>query len=134
MLLSNQEHRHLAGIFDSVHEIETSWTSLAVAGRKRLAAGASFPVALEFVRAREAELARQVDRDVQELAASGLAPTPLVDGNDLIDAGMRPGPRFKSILDAIYDAQLEGRVADHASAMELAHKVASEEAGEGSSG
>ena len=45
-------------------------------------------------------------------------PTPLLTGDDLIALGYLPGPRFKEILDAVWDAQLEGavRTADDAGA------------------
>ena len=35
----------------------------------------------------------------------------LVTGRDLIAAGYLPGPRFKAMLEAVDDAQLEGRIA-----------------------
>ncbi|HSY69342.1 MAG TPA: CCA tRNA nucleotidyltransferase [Edaphobacter sp.] len=38
-----------------------------------------------------------------------MRPKLLVTGRDLIDAGFRPGPEFKAMLDAAEDAQLEGR-------------------------
>jgi len=38
----------------------------------------------------------------------GLRPAPLLSGKDLIAAGYAPGPRFKEILTAVEDAQLEG--------------------------
>jgi poly(A) polymerase len=47
-----------------------------------------------------------------------IRPKPLVTGNDLIAAGYRPGPRFKDILAAVEDAQLEGRFRDKAEAMQ----------------
>ena len=39
--------------------------------------------------------------------------------DDLIDAGYSPGPRFKEILAAIEDGQLEGRLRDRDAAMEF---------------
>jgi poly(A) polymerase len=48
-----------------------------------------------------------------------MRPRPLVSGDDLIAAGYAPGPRFKEILGAIEDAQLEGRVATQEAAMEM---------------
>jgi poly(A) polymerase len=39
-----------------------------------------------------------------------MRPAPLVTGNDLIAAGYVPGPRFKEILSAVEDGQLEGRL------------------------
>jgi len=46
-------------------------------------------------------------------------PHPLITGQDLINAGYEPGPRFKEILATVEDAQLEGRLASHESAMEF---------------
>jgi poly(A) polymerase len=40
---------------------------------------------------------------------AALRPTPLITGDDLIAAGYEPGPRFKEILSAVEDGQLEGR-------------------------
>ena len=37
-------------------------------------------------------------------------PAPLLSGNDLIAAGWQPGPHFKTALEAVEDAQLEGRL------------------------
>jgi poly(A) polymerase len=39
-----------------------------------------------------------------------IRPEPLMTGADLIAMGYAPGPRFKEILSAVEDAQLEGRV------------------------
>jgi poly(A) polymerase len=37
-----------------------------------------------------------------------IRPAPLITGNDLIQHGWKPGPQFKTILQAVEDAQLEG--------------------------
>jgi hypothetical protein len=47
-----------------------------------------------------------------------------VDGDALIALGFTPGPRFATILTAVYDAQLEGRVRDTAQAEALARSLA----------
>ena len=39
-----------------------------------------------------------------------IRPAPLLSGNDLIAAGWRPGPHFRTALEAVEDAQLEGTV------------------------
>ena len=52
-----------------------------------------------------------------EFQAEPLVPPPLLTGHDLIAAGLRPGPRFKQILDAAQTEQLEGRLADRAAAL-----------------
>ncbi|MGA2964574.1 MAG: CCA tRNA nucleotidyltransferase [Terriglobales bacterium] len=55
----------------------------------------------------------------QSMPPEAIRPTPLITGQDLIAAGYQPGPRFKEILTAIEDAQLEGRVATRAQAMDV---------------
>jgi poly(A) polymerase len=55
---------------------------------------------------------------LQSIPPEAIRPTPLITGQDLIEAGYAPGPRFKEILSAIEDAQLEGRIATHAAALE----------------
>ena len=53
------------------------------------------------------------------LSPEAIRPQPLVTGQDLIEAGYEPGPRFKDILGTVEDAQLEGRLASHEEAMDL---------------
>ena len=48
-----------------------------------------------------------------------MRPRPLVTGNDLIAVGYKPGPRFKEILSAVEDAQLEGELANKEAAMKF---------------
>jgi poly(A) polymerase len=53
------------------------------------------------------------------LPPEAIRPNPLVTGADLIGAGYEPGPRFKEILSAVEDAQLEARVTTHEEAMKM---------------
>ncbi|MBZ5705760.1 MAG: CCA tRNA nucleotidyltransferase [Acidobacteriia bacterium] len=46
-----------------------------------------------------------------------MRPIPLITGDDLIAAGYKPGPRFKEILSAVEDAQLEGQLQTRDQAM-----------------
>ena len=52
-----------------------------------------------------------------EWPAELIWPAPLVTGNDLIEKGLSPGPRFKEILTRVEDEQLEGRLTTHEEAM-----------------
>jgi len=61
--------------------------------------------------------------DLAELAKGDVAPVPLVTGDDLTAAGFQPGPEYKRILDAIYDAQLEERISSKEEAMNLARQL-----------
>jgi poly(A) polymerase len=60
---------------------------------------------------RRLELYEFAKKQFEELGAEGVRPQLLVTGEDLIRAGYRPGPRFKEMLVAAEDAQLEGRIA-----------------------
>ena len=44
------------------------------------------------------------------IPAEKMRPEPLITGDDLIAAGYAPGPRFKEILSAVEDGQLEGKL------------------------
>ena len=51
-----------------------------------------------------------------------MRPVPLVSGDDLIAAGHAPGPKFREILEAVEDAQLEGRLGSKESALEFVRR------------
>jgi tRNA nucleotidyltransferase/poly(A) polymerase len=68
--------------------------------------------------------AAQLRPVLDELARHEVAPAPLVTGDDLVAAGLSPGPAFKRILDQVYDEQLEGRLRTKPSAMETALRLA----------
>jgi len=57
-------------------------------------------------------------QQLQSMPPKAIRPTPLITGGDLIEAGYAPGPRFKQMLAAVEDAQLEGRLASRAAALE----------------
>jgi len=59
---------------------------------------------------------------LRSLPPEAIRPQPLVTGRDLIEAGYEPGPRFKEILSAVEDAQLEGRLTAPESAMEFVRR------------
>ena len=52
----------------------------------------------------------RVRAKLAEFPAEAIRPKPLVNGDDLIRMGYRPGPQFKDILRAVEDAQLEGQI------------------------
>ena len=54
-----------------------------------------------------------------QLPAETLDPPPLVDGSDLIDHGIQPGPQFAGLLERLRDAQLAGDISDRQQALEL---------------
>lgn len=93
---------------------------------KRLLGDSRFPALLELHRADS--LGSHGDLDAyqfcverrQELAVEHgetLQPAPLATGDDLIGLGLKPGPRFREILDALHDEQLEGVIRTREEAM-----------------
>ncbi len=53
------------------------------------------------------------------LTPEELNPLPLITGDDLKQLGLEPGPRYKKILDAVRETQLEGTITTRAQALEL---------------
>src|SRR6202166_852678 len=59
---------------------------------------------------------------LRSLPPEAIRPVPLITGRDLIEAGYDPGPRFKQVLTAVEDAQLEGRLTSREAAMEYVRR------------
>src|SRR6266700_3253312 len=57
-----------------------------------------------------------------EIPVEKMRPSPLVTGHDLIAEGHVPGPRFREILSAVEDAQLEGRLPSREAALEFVRR------------
>jgi len=49
---------------------------------------------------------------VRSLDVEKKAPDPILMGRHLIDLGLEPSPKFKIILDAVYEMQLDGEIVD----------------------
>jgi poly(A) polymerase len=59
---------------------------------------------------------------MRETPPQQIRPASLVNGDDLIAAGYAPGPKFREILEAVEDAQLEGRLQSHDAALEYVRR------------
>lgn len=110
--LSNADRDGMRSIFECLERFELHWDDLSEAGRKRLASRQWSGEALMLLDAMDSHRAATIHSEIERLRArfGGLEPVPLVDGADLIELGISPGPAYKTILDAVYDEQLEGRV------------------------
>ena len=64
-----------------------------------------------------------VHKFIAETPPGQVRPPKLVTGDDLNAMGLRPGPRYKEILLAVEEAQLEGRLMDRESALEFARSI-----------
>ena len=56
-------------------------------------------------------------RELQAAHGEQMQPKPLATGDDLIALGLEPGPRFKDLLEALHDEQLEGRITSREEAL-----------------
>ncbi len=61
-------------------------------------------------------------REKLSLPAAELNPPPFLTGDDLKRVGISPGPAYRTILEAVRDAQLEGRITSREEALALAKK------------
>ncbi len=63
-----------------------------------------------------------IQRKQQEIPPEKMRPTVLVTGDDLIEQGHVPGPKFREILEAVEDAQLEGRFNSRDAALDFVRR------------
>lgn len=128
--LTNEEQAAIRQTLGTLGELESTFMAMPEAKQKRIAARWKFPQAARLTAIRNAVLGERVAHRAAELAArfGGVAPDPLITGDDLILMGMKPGPVFKALLEQLYDAQLEGRVTSVAEARATAERAAAGEA------
>lgn len=58
----------------------------------------------------------------RELAVEEKAPQPILMGRHLIELGLKPAPKFKEILDSVYEMQLDGQITNLEEAIAEAKK------------
>lgn len=64
-----------------------------------------------------------IKEQLSQLQEDELRPPRLLTGDDLIEAGYRPGPQFGPALEAVETAQLEGEISTRAEALKLVQSV-----------
>ena len=70
-----------------------------------------------------------VRRFLAETPPEAVRPVRLVNGDDLKQMGLPPGPGYRRILDAVEEAQLEGRVTTRDQALQFVRQVSDQAAG-----
>lgn len=120
--ISNEEADAFAGTLDLWGLLQDR--QARVAQLKRFLAGPQSASARRMLEALRFDptLRPRIDWLAGQFAAledQDVAPPPFVTGDDLVALGLVPGPPFKRILDDVYDAQLEGRVATPDQAMAM---------------
>jgi len=129
LMLSNEDRDALRDALLTLPRV-VMWSDLNIAQRKRLLAREDWPRLRQLLDAvlvlcPHSDFDREAfAKDVEALFADGVAPTPLISGDDLIVEGLRPGPMFKHVLDHVYDAQLSGEIHTREQAVALAKRMA----------
>lgn len=105
------------------HMVFKDVPNMRVAKLKRFMARPTFSDELELHRVDCASSHAMMDnyefllKKKEEFANEPIIPPPLVTGDDLIALGMRPGPKFGEILEAVETLQLEGALKDREEAL-----------------
>nr|MDQ2867309.1 HD domain-containing protein [Verrucomicrobiota bacterium] len=105
------------------HMVFKDVPNMRVAKLKRFMARPTFEEELELHRVDCASSHAMLDnyeflqRKKEEFASEPIIPPPLVRGDDLIALGMKPGPRFGEILEAVETRQLEGALTSREEAL-----------------
>ena len=106
------------------HMVFKDAPNMRVAKLKRFMARSTFDEELELHRVDCESSHRMLDnyefllRKREEFANEPIIPPPLVRGDDLIALGLKPGPKFGQILEAIETRQLEGTLRTREEALE----------------
>src|SRR3989440_4947199 len=106
------------------HMVFKDVPNMRVARLKRFMARPTFDDELELHRVDCASSHAMLDnyeflvKKKEEFANEPIIPPPLVRGDDLIAMGLKPGPMFKEILEAVETRQLEGGLKDREEALE----------------
>ena len=122
--LSNEETEHVCALvanhmrFGDVRKMKTSTL-------KRFLRLPKFEEHLELHRLdclgshRDLSLYEFAKEKLHTMPKDQVRPKPLLTGDDLIKAGYKPGPEFKTMLTAVEDAQLEGSIATKEEALAM---------------
>ncbi|WP_435022118.1 CCA tRNA nucleotidyltransferase [Tundrisphaera sp. TA3] len=121
--LANAEREHIAWLVE-YHQYLGQATQLREAKLKRILSAPGIADLLALHRADALAStgdASQVDyceAYLRDQPTGPINPAPLLSGHDLARHGLRPGPRFKTILELAYEAQLERTIHSKRDALE----------------
>ena len=122
--ISNDESEELSEILESIAPLLSEAEPTLARKRRFLAkpTATSSRLLLDAIAAthRHTQRIDSLQREFAVLETQDNAPVPLITGDDLTSAGLSPGPLFKRLLDAVYDAQLENRVTTKEQALAMA--------------
>jgi poly(A) polymerase len=128
--LSNDERERIEWLVEK-HQILSDARQMRPSKLKTLLIHPGILELLELHRADALASGRGIDHVeyceqlLREWTKDDLDPPPILTGEDLIDAGLKPGPIFKKLLDAVREAQLDGTIHTKEEAWQLVERVQS---------
>ena len=123
--LSNEETDRIVWLVTHQYDLDDA-KNLSLAALKRCLAHPLHAGLIQLLEARRRARSESLEsvefcRDfLSSTPPDVVDPVPLVTGDDLIAIGLRPGPRFKSVLEIVRDAQLNLEIEDRSQALEMA--------------
>ena len=125
---SNHETDHVAWLLAHRHDLRDA-SSISLAQLKRLMAHPLIGDLLALYRSetlvQNADMSSVIfcEEFLRSTPADEINPTPLITGHDLVASGLKPGKRFKRVLESVRDAQLNNEISTKSEAMNLAQKL-----------
>ncbi|MHB1422416.1 MAG: CCA tRNA nucleotidyltransferase [Gemmataceae bacterium] len=129
--LSNDEQKRIEWLVEK-HQILSDSRQMRPSKLKTLLIHPGIRELLELHRADAVAAGRGMDHVeyceqlLREWTKEDLDPPPLLTGDDLIQAGYKPGPLFKKLLDAVREAQLDGTIRTTEEAWALVERLLAE--------
>ena len=120
LVLSNAVRDAACGVLNTLDALDC-WHAMNVAERRRCAGRAAFTAAvcLHAVDCPGQAPSIRLAADAWAALDEGILPRRLLDGHALLDAGVPAGAGLGVLMEAIYDAQLEGTVHTRDTALKL---------------
>ncbi|HEY7327131.1 MAG TPA: CCA tRNA nucleotidyltransferase [Gemmataceae bacterium] len=134
--LSNEEQKRIEWLVEK-HQILSDARQMRPSKLKTLLIHPGIRELLDLHRADALAARRSTDHVeyceqlLRQWTKEDLDPPPLITGDDLIQAGYKPGPLFKKILDAVREAQLDGTIRTKEEAWEIVRRLAAEDSHNG---
>jgi poly(A) polymerase len=129
--LSNDEQKRIEWLVEK-HQILSDAPRMRPSKLKMLLIHPGIRELLELHRAdalaagRDTAHVEYCEQLLREWTREDLNPPPLLSGDDLIEAGYKPGPIFKKLLDAVREAQLDGTIGTPKEAWEMVYRLLAE--------
>ncbi|MCS6976551.1 MAG: CCA tRNA nucleotidyltransferase [Gemmatales bacterium] len=130
--LSNDERERIVWLIEN-HDYLCNAPRMRISQLKTVFAHPGIRELLDLHRAdaeadgRSTEHVAFCERLLEQWSEAEINPPPLLSGSDLIRMGLKPGPLFRTLLERVREAQLEGEVKNADEARQLVQRLLSSE-------